>query len=279
MKISFVVCTYGRELPYRRLVDSIRREFTNTDYEIVTVASDEQNSEKCVWASKQSDIKLICVGDRKPNEKRQKSLYFYENLAINVSSGDWVFITNDDTEFMPGSESAFLNGCHSFEVLVIPAEIDDPALGKRAPIFGSLTKNGIQKDLYLLDFAFIKSSVMASIGPADEKLDWYGGGADRAILVALLDGARVGVLSKGGLTHHLEPENRTPPHSIPDFQYLKKKWDDYQTENPNVRIRSLEGSTKFQLPLWYYRRIWPNLLALRTRILSAQAFIRKRKNN
>ena len=266
MKISFIVCTYGRDAPYRRLVESIRREFSSLSYEIVTVASDKMESAKCQWASQQMDVKLICVGDRQPGQKRQRSLYYYENLALKECSGDWVFITNDDTEFMPGSEACFIDQSSQFDVLVIRAELDNPLLGKRAPVIGDLTKDGVTKELLLLDFAFIKSPVMREIGGSDENLDWYGGGADRSILVALQDHVKVGVMPEGGLTHHLELESRTPPHSLPDFKYLKNKWDAYQVRHPNVRI-GLHGSPKRNLlPMWYYEKLWPFLFKIRKAI-------------
>jgi glycosyltransferase involved in cell wall biosynthesis len=265
VKVSFIVCTYGRDASYRRLINSIRNTFKVVDYEIVTVASDDPTSEKCIWASQQKDIKLICVGDRKPNEKRKKSLYFYENIAIEAASGDWLFITNDDTEFTAGSESGFIEKTDVFDVIVAPAEIDDPALGKRAPVIGTLQKGTVSRELMLLDFAFIKSTVMERIGPADENLDWYGGGVDRSILVGLQDNVEVGVLSKGGLTHHLELENRTPPHSIPDFHYLAKKWKTFQAENPDTVIDIEGGSTTLEFPMWFYKRIWPILSKVKRR--------------
>ena len=266
MKISFVVCTYDRDVSYRRLVESIRREFSSVSYEIVTVASDKMESAKCQWASQQMDVKLICVGDRLPDQKRQKSLYYYENLALSECSGDWIFITNDDTEFMPGSGPCFLEQSTMFDVLVIRAELDDPVLGKRAPVIGKLIKDGVIKELLLLDFAFIKSPVMRAIGGSDENLDWYGGGLDRSILVALQDHVKVGVMPDGGLTHHLELESRTPPHSLPDFKYLKNKWDAYQVRNPNVRISVYGNPKRNLLPMWYYENLWPFLFKVKKAI-------------
>jgi len=266
MKLSVVVCTYGRFPGLVRLVESIRKEFSRISFEIVVVASDQVDSEKCMWAESQSDIRLVCVGDRYPGEKRTKSLYFYENIGIQEARGDWVFITNDDSEFEPGSQDGFLEQEQVFDVLVLPAELDDPRLGKRAPVIGYLELNGSKKDLLLLDFAFIKRDILHRIGPSDESLDWYGAGADRAVQVALLPDAAVGVLAQGGLTHHLEQENRTPPHSFIDFTYLSEKWKLYEDTHPEAKV-VLEGLTpERKLPLFYHKKIWPMLASLRSKI-------------
>jgi hypothetical protein len=186
---------------------------------------------------------------------------------LDSASGEWIFITNDDTEFLAGIEEGFLEGCVLNDVLVVPAEIDNPELGKRAPVIGQLTKNGTQKELLLMDFAFIRASVFKLIGRSDENLDWYGAGLDRAILIALQDNLIVGVVNKGTLTHHLELENRTPPHSIPDFRYLRKKWMGFQRENGSFELEIYNDLPKLGLPIWFYSRIWPVLFRLKTRIL------------
>jgi hypothetical protein len=232
----------------------------------VVVASDLPDSEKCRWAREQPDLTLKCVGDRAPGQRRKKSLYFYENIGISAATGDWILITNDDTEIMAGVQEGLLRqGGHS-DVLVVPAEIDNPSLGKRAPVIGQITKNGQAKDLYLLDFAFIRTDLLIAIGPADESFDWYGAGADRSILISLIDGTRVDVLAIGSLTHHLEIENRTPPHFHPDFEHLRSKWRKYSKENPGVSI-TIYGEPKNRLiPLWWFRSIWPLLYWIKRKV-------------
>ena len=259
MKISFVVCTFMRLDPLKRLIRSIRSEFSDIRYEVVVVASDSLESEKCIWASRQEDVLLLPIGDRQEGQKRQKSLYYYENLGLQSSSGEWILVTNDDTEFEAGSAQGFLEMSEAHDVIIIPAELDDSALGKRAPVVGEATVDDDVRPIFLLDFAFIRRSIWDVMGPSDESLDWYGGGGDRGIKVALMNEVRVGVLTKGGLTHHLELENRTPPHALPDSDYLVDKWARYAKEEQNVRLEFFGKIPKKSLPWFWYKRVWPIL--------------------
>jgi hypothetical protein len=187
-------------------------------------------------------------------------------LGIQKASGDWIFITNDDSEFDIGTVDCFLEMANEHDVLVLPAELDDSSLGKRAPVIGHLTENGKRVELVLLDFAFIKSSILETIGPSDENLDWYGAGVDRAIRVALLPDSRVGILSSGGLTHHLDLENRTPPHSYLDLKYLDDKWGSFAESRKGLEIDFGSKLKSRILPLFWYTKVWPSLALIRRRI-------------
>ena len=268
MKLSIVVCTYKRLEPLKRLILSIRREFAEIDYEIVVVASDSYDSQKCIWASRQEDVLLLPLGDRRKGQKRQKSLYYYENLGLDASTGEWILVTNDDTEFEPGSAKSFLEMSQWHDVIVIPAELDDPTLGKRAPVVGEAIVNAEVRPIFLLDFAFIRRSIWDAMGPSDELLDWYGGGGDRGIKVSLMNNVKLGVLAQGGLTHHLEIENRTPPHALPDSDYLVEKWVRYSKLEKDISFNFFGAIPKKSLPLFWYKSIWPILERLRKLLFS-----------
>ena len=262
MLISFIICTYAREAHFKKLVASIRDEFQGIEYEIVAVMSDAADSEKALWAGAQHDVRAIVLADR-PSESRSrsKSLYYYENIGIRESLGDWILITNDDTTVDKGTASSFMESKDYADVIVVPAHIDDPNLGKRAPILGSVIGPDMEQDVYLLDFAFIRSSVFRAIGPMDEKLDWYGAGLDRGLSCALLNGCRQVVLKNGGLSHDLAYENRNPPHASFDFEYLKNKWDEFFRDNPSYQLSLVSPLGQSRLPVWYRRLVAPRISA------------------
>lgn len=268
MDLSIVVSSYGRFEYIRNLVKACASNFQNIDYEIVAVTSDPVDSEKNIWLSKQPRVKLVAVGDRLPGRKRQKSLYFYENLGLEAAKGDWILINNDDTTVSEDLAPAFLEQRTSAEILVIPTEIDDPALGRRAPIIGRLVAGKNSTPLYLLDFAFFHKSVFEKIGHADEGLDWYGRGLDMAIRVALhAPEIRVKPLQGGHLIHHLANENRTPPHYAVDFGYLDRKWKREFKGYPHLKLEIFEWGKGLRLPKFYLLYIWPILRRVKVRVL------------
>ena len=261
MDLSIVVTTYGRIEHIKRLVEGCEKYLSGISFEIVVVASDDQASEKIHWLSTRPKVKLICVGDRKPGQPRQRSLYFYENLGIQASTGEWVFIINDDSEISASLQESFIAQRFDADILVVPAHIDNRSLGHRTPVIGTLDNGQGPEPLYLLDFAMFKRSVLNEIGPADEGFDWYGRGADMAISAALLN-KKVVPMTGTYLNHFVELEQRNPPHYAHDFLYLKKKW------------RGLLKSSrlKFETPLpsimtlFYAKYIWPAVKFVRTRL-------------
>lgn len=262
MLVSFIVCTYARDTHFKKLIGSIRDEFQGIDYEIVAVMSDPADSEKAIWAGAQHDVRAIVLADRPTASRtRTRSLYYYENIGLRASRGDWILITNDDTTVDKGTASSFMESKEFADVIVVPAHIDDPKLGKRAPVLGSVIGPDIEQDVYLLDFAFIRSSVYRAIGPMDEKLDWYGAGLDRGISCALLNGCRQVVLKNGGLSHDLAYENRNPPHASFDFEYLRKKWDEFFHDNPSYQLSLFMPLGHSRLPVWYRRFVAPKISA------------------
>jgi len=262
VELSIVVTTYGRSEQIRRLVESCEKYLTQISFEVVVVSSDSPDSEKISWLSKRSSVKLLSVGDRKPGQPRQRSLYFYENLGIQASTGDWIFIINDDSEISEYLQQRFLSQRGDADILVVPAHIDNPALGHRTPIIGSLDNGSGPVPLYLLDFAIFKRSVLDEIGPADEGYDWYGRGADMAISAGLL-GKKVVPITDAYLNHFVELEERNPPHFAHDFTYLKNKWG-YLLKSSQLKFDTPLPS---KVTLMYAKYVWPFVRTVRRKLL------------
>lgn len=268
MDLSIVVSSYGRFEYIRDLVIACAENLQSLDYEIVAVTSDPADSEKNIWLSMQPRVNLIAVADRVPGKKRKRSLYFYENLGLKAAKGDWILINNDDTTVSEDLASAFIEQRNEAEILVIPTEIDDAALGRRAPIIGKIVTQSHDNALYLLDFAFFHKSVFQTIGYADEGLDWYGRGLDMSIRVSLYaPEMRVKPLARGHLVHHLASENRTPPHYAVDFGYLDRKWKSVFKEYPQLRLELFDWGKGLRLPKLYLFYIWPILRKAKSGLL------------
>lgn len=263
MELSIVVTTYGRAEHISRLVESCERYLTKISFEIVVVSSDSPDSEKISWLAKHSSVKLLCLGDRQPGQPRQQSLYFYENLGIRASLGDWIFITNDDSELADTFQTRFLAQREDADILVVPAHIDNPKLGHRTPIIGSLDTGSGPKPLYLLDFAIFRRTVLEEIGLADEAYDWYGRGADMAISAGLLN-KNVVPLTGTYLNHFVAIEERNPPHFAHDLTYLKNKWR-YLLKSSQLKFDSPMPSIFI---LMYAKFFWPLVRAVRKKLHS-----------
>jgi hypothetical protein len=198
------------------------------------------------------------MSDRNPGKPRARSLYYYENVGLQLANGEWILITNDDTRIEVGTGNEFEKLRNNYDVIALPSEIDNKSLGKRAPILGTMVSEGEPRPILLLDFALIRAKCYQQIGPMDENLDWYGGGLDRGIRISLIQGIRQVIMKEGGLTHELLYENRRPPHAHFDFKYLRAKWESFQMENTSVQINvSFQDKTIF--PIWFLKHIWPKV--------------------
>lgn len=263
MDLSIVVSSYGRFEHVKTLVETCRVSLKAISYEIVAVTSDPVLSPKNKWLALQPNVKLIAVGDRASGAPRQKSLYHYENLGLKAAQGNWILINNDDTTISEDLEVAFLKNRDSADILVIPTEIDDKSLGKRAPIVGTVKKGETSTPVYLLDFAFFKREVFDRIGFADENLDWFGRGLDMSLAcVFFAPDLRIKPLASGSLTHNLSEENRKPPHYAIDFRYLDEKWNAIAQTKGYV-IELFDWGRGLRLPGFYLKVIWPALRDLR----------------
>jgi GT2 family glycosyltransferase len=235
--ISFVISSYSRFEYIKQLVLSCRSACTEIEFEIVIVASDSKDSDKVKWLLDQPDVRLLALADRPPRSKRTKSLYYYENLGIIAAKGQFVTVMNDDMEIDKNFIDEFLSLRDNLDVMLIPTHIGNRSLGVRVPIIGSTSKpSEDQKDLYLMDFTIIRSTVYKEIGYLDENLDWYGKGLDLSLRIEFETTSRVGLFSYSSMNHWIAEESRTVVSAKKDFKYLDRKWRTFATENPGVQI-------------------------------------------
>jgi len=225
-KVSIVCATYQRLDHFRNLVLSIRSAFPRESYEIVAVTSDPTHGEKIEWMVAQPDINVIQAGTRMPGEHRKGSLYAFENIGIKEARNEWVFVTNDDTEFDPFFYTHFKALADDNDVIMVNGHLGDVGLGCRTAVIGHVCPpEGHRRPLYLYDFTIIRKSVYERIGYLDEGLDWFGKGFDLAMQCeTLLPPLRVCYVSDLKVNHTIAAEGRTPPHYARDFQYATDKW-------------------------------------------------------
>ena len=219
--VSVVVSSYGRFNCIQKLVESVRQVFPTSTYEIVAVCSDDPSTEKVKWLQQQADVKFI-QGDVRTTV-RLKSLYHYENCGIKAASGEWIFVTNDDTEFVPGFYDHLLGMQDDYDSILVRGHVGEVGLGCRIPTIGTLTKpNQPEQPLYLYDFSIIRRWVYEKIGYLDENVDWYGKGWDLSLAVEFLAEARTSNSSEMTVQHAIVPENRTSHHAGRDFGYIRQ---------------------------------------------------------
>jgi len=233
-KLSVVVSTYGRTEHIKSLVESVASNCPNENYEIVVVSSDAPDSPKIDWLQRQQNLRIIAADMR--TGPRLKSLYYYENLGIKAATGDWIFVTNDDTKLDPYFYADLLP-YQNFDILAVKGHLAEPGLGQRFPVIGTLRRPGETESspLYLYDFTVIRPWVYKAVGYLDEQIDWFGKGWDLSLkceFVAYALGARIKYDTNLCVEHVIAPEGRTPPPCGRDFNYIKAKWDRWCQENP-----------------------------------------------
>ena len=228
--VSIVVATYGRLEHFRKLVLSIRAAFPKDAYEIIAVSSDPTHCEKMEWMVAQPDINVIPAGTRMPGEHRSKSLYYFENIGIKASSHEWIFVTNDDTEFDPLFYTSFVPMADNWDVIMVSGHLGEVGLGCRTAVIGTITPPGghFANPLYLYDFTIIRKSVYEQIGYLDEGLNWFHKGFDLAMKCeTLLPPLRVCYVSDLKVNHAIAAEGRCPPPSSGDANYATNKWNNW----------------------------------------------------
>lgn len=236
-KISIVVPTYGRFNAFVKLINSIENSIIdNNQYEIIVVSSDLENSEKINWIKNKSniDITLKLESDRKTI--RNRSLYYYENVGIKSAKYDWVLVCNDDMWVEPDWYQNFITHINDGKVYLVSSHIGRVNLGLRIPNIGTMVIDGNVEPLWLYDMSIIHKSIYESIGYLDEKIEWYGKGADLAIAVGFLTKEKPILCHNVKINHDLEGEQRTQnignkPSNGGDFTYIKNKWNKWILEN------------------------------------------------
>lgn len=236
-KISIVVPTYGRFVPFMKLINSIKEsEISTENYEIIVVSSDQVDCEKIKWIDEQKkyiDISVVIEADRKT--VRNRSLYYYENIGIKRAKYDWVLVCNDDMWFDCFWYKNFISGKNDSKVYIIASHIGDVRWGVRVPSIGNITKNGIEEIMWLYDMTIIHKSVYEQVGFLDENVAWYGKGADLSLQVAFLTDEKPFVCENVIVNHDIEGEHRydniaTSPNGD-DFQYIRNKWNQWIINN------------------------------------------------
>jgi GT2 family glycosyltransferase len=225
-KVSVVVSTYARIEPFSKLITSIRAAFPKECVEIIAVSSDHPYSPKGQWMRSQPDVIVIQADIR--TSQRLRSIYAYENIGLRASTGEWVFMTNDDTAFDADFYTELCKVENNYDVIVVSGHIGDVRLGCRIAAIGTIKPPGGQvRPLYLYDFTIIRKSVYDKIGPIDEKMDWFGKGFDLAMACETYPGLRIGCVPDLKINHDISDENRFPPDYRTDFSYLTRKWKDW----------------------------------------------------
>lgn len=233
--VSIVVASYGRFGHLKALIESTRTIFPEGECEVITVCSDDPNSEKVRWLREQKDV-IFIQGDVRTTA-RQHSLYWYENLGIKASRGEWIFVTNDDTTLEPDFYDQLKNIALSYDVILVKGHVGEKGLGARIPTIGTIKCpwDSEPQDLYLYDFSIIRRWVYDCIGYLDENLDWFGKGFDLAMsieLIAQRHNARIAHDSEIKVSHAITSELRTPPDYRRDFTYAQHKWEKWCANNP-----------------------------------------------
>ena len=229
-KVSTVIPTYARLENFKELVKSIRIAFPPDRVEIMAVTSDDPVSEKGKWLNSQPDVTVLQTDIRTTH--RLKSLYAITNMGIKASTGEWIFVTNDNTQIDKEFYSNFVDIEENYDVILVNGHVGDVSLGRRIPVIGTLTSpSDIQRPIFLFDFMIIRKKTFEDIGFFDEGMDWYGAGLDMAMAIETRPHIRVCRENDLSVDHEISQENRTPPNYLKDFEYLENKWQKWCAEN------------------------------------------------
>ncbi len=232
-KVSVIVPTYGRAEGLKKLFDSLRTSAPPDAYELVIVSSDPPETEKAVWLRQQPDARVVFADARKSWQLRKKSNYYYLNLAIKNSSYPWIFPISDDMYFEQNWYNEFLKVINdpanaNAGLIIAASHIGNVESGIRVAVIGKTKKGDSSwKDLYLSDVSIVRRDVMERVGLFDEKMDWFGSGADLSLTVEFLTNTDTIVAENIRVNHSISRENRSTNmgNAFADFHYLLHKWD------------------------------------------------------
>jgi len=237
-RVSIVIPTYGRAEYLKNLLESLRSSTPRDAYEVTIVSSDLPDSEKVTWIKEQPDVTLVLKDVRGPKDKRKKSLYYYTNLGIKAGSYEWVFVVNDDMVFDPAWYKEFADLISKPEnknagMVIVSTHIGDVALGSRIAKIGKIKKPGKDwTDLYLCDMSIIRRDVLEKIGYFDDKMDWFGSGADNSIALEMLTDTDTILGHKIKIEHFISEERpAVPGNAFRDFNYITNKWKKWCKQN------------------------------------------------
>jgi len=122
----------------------------------------------------------------------------------------------------------YLFGLVLLILVLVAGHIGNVASGIRVDVIGK-TKKGTAdwKDLYLSDISIVRRDVMESIGMFDEKMDWFGSGADLSLAVEFLSDTDTIIAEKIRVNHSISRENRGNNFgdAFADFHYILNKWN------------------------------------------------------
>lgn len=236
-KISIVVPTYGRLEAFVKLITSIENSDIAPDlYEVVVVSSDPVDSEKIVWLKNKKNIDIVLQLEADRHTVRNRSLYYYENVGIKLCKYDWVMVCNDDMWVESDWYQEFLTYVNDVnKVYLISSHIGGICLGLRIPSIGNIVKNGNNSTMWLYDMSIIHKHIYEEINFLDEKVQWYGKGADLSLAVAFFTDQIPVLCSSVRVNHDIIEENRqtningeplsTNNENGGDFNYIRSKWD------------------------------------------------------
>lgn len=237
--ISIVISTYGRTGYLQNLISSVRSSTPQDAYEFVVVSSDPPESEKIKWLQRQKDIDLILADVRKEWQLRKRSAYYYINLGIKSSKKEWAFVVSDDMYFDKDWYKEFANLAsdpknYNVGAIIVSTHLGKVKYGRRIYKIGKTRKKGGEwRDLYLADLSIISRETFDKIGLFDERIDWYGGGADISLAIQFLTEKDIIASEKIKVDHAIAKENRssTIGNEFTGFNYIIRKWNKWCKEN------------------------------------------------
>lgn len=259
--ISIICSTYGRFEGIQQLVASVRASTPEDAYEFVVVSSDSPTSEKVQWLRQQRDIVLILADERKKWQLRKQSAHYYINLGIKKSQNEWIVVANDDMYFDKDWYKELVKVISdpknsNVGLIIVSSHIGKVKYGSRIIKIGKTKKSyGPWKDLYLSDVCVTKRDVLKKIGWYDERLDWYGAGADNSLAIEFLTDRDTIPAENIRIDHVIAQENRHENVNAGDgfveFNYIKNKWDVWCREHncqyiwdPGVKPFTLKNRVK-----------------------------------
>lgn len=232
--VSIIVPTYQRFQFIKKLIESlIDSDVDKKNCELVLVSSDDSDCEKINWIKSITEIDIKLIIEEKRDNRRKKSLNYFENLGIKNSNKEWILVCNDDMWFDKNWYSNFLNRLTDSKVYLVATHIGTRNEGLRIPSLGTITKDGKVDQMWLYDMSIIHKSIYEKIDYLDEDVEWFGKGADLSLAISFLTD-EVPVLCHDVIINHdladeLRYENKGS-YSI-DFGHIRNKWNKWIIDN------------------------------------------------
>jgi GT2 family glycosyltransferase len=215
-RLSLVVTTVGRRVPFARLVRSLEGSTRRHETELVVVDQSPDGSCAAWLAEEQTDLAWRSTSSP-PGASAGR------NAGLRLARGDIVGFPDDDCWYEPDTAERVLARFDTDPDLMLLSGRALTADGRRSMLRwpdrpAPITESNHYRTIIAFSL-FVRRAVLPQVGVFDEaigtgSLGWYGAGEESDLVLRLLAAGHAGRYDPEIVVHHDEPRDRAGPELV-----------------------------------------------------------------